>query len=37
LLQDNELDLPRPNDVPVIWQHDNALPERKVLIFPNRD
>jgi membrane associated rhomboid family serine protease len=37
LLQDNELDLPRPNDVPVIWQHDNALPERKVLIFPKRD
>lgn len=37
LLQDNELDSPRPVDVPVLWQRENALPERKVLIFRKRD
>jgi membrane associated rhomboid family serine protease len=36
-LPDNELALPRPNDVPVLWQHEENAPERKVIPFPQRE
>ncbi|HWS40703.1 MAG TPA: rhomboid family intramembrane serine protease [Arenimonas sp.] len=35
--QDTELDLPRPNEVPIIWKHVETKVERKVLPFPRRD
>jgi hypothetical protein len=35
--QDAELDLPRPNEVPIIWKHVETKVERKVLPFPRRD
>ncbi len=36
-LPDSEMDLPRPTDVPVIWQQQATPEQRKVLIFPKRD
>ena len=35
--QDAEFDLPRPDDVPVIWKQVEKSTERKVLPFPRRD
>ena len=35
--QENELNLPKPNEVPVIWQRLENEPERKVLPFKRRD
>lgn len=35
--QDAEFDLPRPDDVPVIWKHVEKTSEQKVLPFPRRD
>lgn len=34
---DAELDLPRPDDIPVLWKEKPATPERKVLPFPRRE
>ncbi|MBP7370608.1 MAG: rhomboid family intramembrane serine protease [Arenimonas sp.] len=36
-LPNAELDLPRPNVVPVIWKHEESSPERKVILFPPRE
>ncbi len=35
--QDDELNLPKPNEVPVIWKRLENEPERKVLPFKRRD
>ena len=35
--QDDELNLPKPNEVPIIWQRLENEPERKVLPFKRRD
>ena len=35
--QDAEYDLPRPDEVPIIWKQGDTSPERKVLPFPRTD
>ena len=35
--QDAELNLPRPDEVPVIWEKIQSAPERKVLPFPRKE